>query len=56
MHLDGCMQRAQHSKEAQELLETLNKTLSKSDFNNYKTDADALVDEIKFLDENRMRQ
>jgi Adenylate and Guanylate cyclase catalytic domain len=48
--------RAQHSKEAQELLETLNKTLSKSDFNNFKTDADALVDEIKFLDENRMRQ
>lgn len=48
--------RAQHSKEAQELLEELNKTLSKSDFNNFKTDADALVDEIKFLDENRMRQ
>ena len=48
--------RAQHSKEAQELLEELNKTLSRSDFNNFKTDADALVDEIKFLDENRMRQ
>lgn len=47
--------RAEHSKEAQKLLEDLNKTISKSDFNNYKTDGDALVDEIKFMDENRMR-
>jgi hypothetical protein len=48
--------RAQHSSEAQRLLEELNKTITKSDFNNYKTDADALVDEIKFIDDNRMRQ
>lgn len=48
--------RAQHNSEAQRLLEDLNKTISKSDFNNYKTDADALVDEIKFIDDNRMRQ
>ena len=47
--------RAEHDKEAQKLLEDLNKTLSKSDFNNYKTDGDALVDEIKFIDDNRMR-
>jgi hypothetical protein len=47
--------RAEHDAEAQKLLEALNKTISKSDFNNYKTDADALVDEIKFIDENRMR-
>jgi hypothetical protein len=47
--------RAQHNSEAQRLLEELNKTISKSDFNNYKTDADALVDEIKFIDDNRMR-
>ena len=47
--------RAEHNAEAQKLLEDLNKTLSKSDFNNYKTDGDALVDEIKFIDENRMR-
>lgn len=47
--------RAEHNTEAQKLLEDLNKTLSKSDFNNYKTDGDALVDEIKFIDENRMR-
>jgi len=48
--------RAQHNSEAQRLLEALNKTISKSDFNNYKTDADALVDQIKFIDDNRMRQ
>jgi hypothetical protein len=48
--------RAQHNNEAQRLLEELNKTISKSDFNNYKTDADAFVDEIKFIDDNRMRQ
>lgn len=48
--------RAQHNSEGQRLLEELNKTISKSDFNNYKTDADALVDEIKFIDDNRMRQ
>ena len=48
--------RAQHNAEAQRLLEDLNKTLSKTDFNNYKTDADALVDQIKFIDDNRMRQ
>jgi hypothetical protein len=47
--------RAQHSSEAQRLLEELNKTISKSEFSNYKTDADALVDEIKFIDDNRMR-
>jgi len=48
--------RAEHNAEAQQLLEQLNKTISKSDFNNYKTDADALVDQIKFIDDNRMRQ
>lgn len=48
--------RAEHDKEAQKLLEDLNKKISKSDFNNFKTDGDALVDEIKFIDENRMRQ
>ena len=47
--------RAEHNNEAQKLLEDLNKTISKSDFNNFKTDADALVDEIKFIDDNRMR-
>lgn len=47
--------RAEHNTEAQRLLEDLNKTISKSDFNNFKTDGDALVDEIKFIDENRMR-
>lgn len=47
--------RAEHDAEAQKLLEAINKTISKSEFNNYKTDADALVDEIKFIDENRMR-
>jgi hypothetical protein len=47
--------RAQHNSEAQKLLEELNKTISRSEFNNYKTDADALVDEIKFIDDNRMR-
>jgi hypothetical protein len=47
--------RAQHNSEAQKLLEELNRTISKSDFNNYKTDADALVDEIRFIDDNRMR-
>jgi class 3 adenylate cyclase len=47
--------RAEHNAEAQKLLEDLNKTISKSDFNNYKTDGDALVDEIKFIDDNRMR-
>jgi class 3 adenylate cyclase len=48
--------RAQHNSEAQRLLEELNKTLTKTDFNNFKTDADALVDQIKFIDDNRMRQ
>jgi len=47
--------RAEHNAEAQKLLEDLNKTISKSDFNNFKTDADALVDEIKFIDDNRMK-
>jgi class 3 adenylate cyclase len=47
--------RAEHDKEAQKLLEDLTKIISKSDFNNYKTDGDALVDEIKFIDDNRMR-
>ena len=47
--------RAQHSNEAQKLLEELNRSISKVEFNNYKTDADALVDEIKFIDDNRMR-
>jgi len=47
--------RAEHNNEAQKLLEDLNKTISKSDFNNFKTDGDALVDEIKFIDDNRMR-
>jgi class 3 adenylate cyclase len=47
--------RAEHDKEAQKLLEGLTKVISKSDFNNFKTDGDALVDEIKFIDENRMR-
>jgi class 3 adenylate cyclase len=48
--------RAQHNAEAQKLLEDLNKTISKAEFNNFKTDADALVDQIKFIDDNRMRQ
>lgn len=48
--------RAEHDKEAQKLLEELTKKISKSDFSNFKTDGDALVDEIKFIDENRMRQ
>lgn len=47
--------RAEHNREAQRLLEDLIKTISKSDFSNYKTDGDALVDEIKFIDDNRMR-
>jgi hypothetical protein len=47
--------RAERNTEAQNLLEQLIKTISKSDFNNFKTDADALVDEIKFIDDNRMR-
>lgn len=47
--------RAQHNTEAQKLLEDLNKTITKTDFNNFKTDADALVDQIKFIDDNRMR-
>ena len=48
--------RAEHSAEAQKLLEQLNKNISKTDFNNFKTDADALVDQIKFMDDNRMKQ
>jgi class 3 adenylate cyclase len=48
--------RAQHNAEAQKLLEDLNKTISRAEFNNFKTDADALVDQIKFIDDNRMRQ
>lgn len=47
--------RAEHNTQAQRLLEDLNKTITKSDFNNYKTEADALVDQIKFIDDNRMR-
>jgi hypothetical protein len=47
--------RAEHNTEAQKLLEDLIKTISKSEFNNFKTDADALVDEIKFIDNNRMK-
>jgi hypothetical protein len=47
--------RAEHNHHAQKMLEDLNKTLSKADFNNYKTDADALVDQIKFIDDNRMK-
>ena len=47
--------RAEHNTQAQRMLEDLNKTISRTDFNNYKTDADALVDQIKFIDENRMR-
>lgn len=47
--------RAEHNTEAQKLLEDLSKSISKSDFNNFKTDADALVDQIKFIDDNRMR-
>jgi len=48
--------RAEHSAEAQKLLEALNKNISKAEFNNFKTDADALVDQIKFMDDNRMKQ
>lgn len=48
--------RAEHNNEAQSLLEDLNKTITRNEFNSFKTDADALVDEIKFLDENRMKQ
>jgi TPR repeat protein len=47
--------RAEHNTEAQTLLEALTKTISRSDFNNYRTDGDALVDEIKFIDDNRQR-
>ena len=47
--------RAQHDSRGQALIEELNKTISKTDFQNYKTDADALVDQIKFIDNNRMR-
>ena len=47
--------RAEHNTAAQKLLEDLNKTITKTEFNNYKTDADALVDQIKFIDDNRMR-
>lgn len=47
--------RAEHNQEAQSLLEQLLKIISKADFNNFKTDADALVDEIKFIDDNRMK-
>ena len=47
--------RAEHNTEAQRLLEDLNKTITKAEFNNFKTDADALVDQIKFIDDNRMR-
>jgi class 3 adenylate cyclase len=48
--------RAEHNNEAQSLLEALNKTISKADFNRYKIDGDALVDEIKFLDDNRQQR
>jgi len=48
--------RAQHNSTAQKLLEDLNKTISKAEFQNFKTDADALVDQIKFMDDNRMKQ
>ena len=48
--------RAQHSNEAQLKLEQLIKTVSKSEFNNWKVSADGLVDEIKFIDDNRMRR
>jgi len=47
--------RAEHSAEAQKLIENLNKTISRTDFNNYKTEADALVDQIKFMNDNSMR-
>ena len=48
--------RAQHNSTAQKLLEDINKTISKAEFQNFKTDADALVDQIKFIDDNRMKQ
>lgn len=48
--------RAEYSKEAQKLLDDLNKTLTKAEFTNFKTDADALVDQIKFIHDNKMRQ
>jgi hypothetical protein len=47
--------RSEHNVAAQKLLEDLNKTITKAEFNNFKTDADALVDQIKFIDDNRMR-
>ena len=47
--------RAQHDSRGQTSIEQLNKTISKTEFQNYKTDADALVDQIKFIDDNRMR-
>ncbi|NBV27541.1 adenylate/guanylate cyclase domain-containing protein [bacterium] len=47
--------RAQHNTHAQKLIEELNKTISRTDFQNFKTDADALVDQIKFIDDNRMK-
>ena len=47
--------RAEHNDQAQKLIEDLNKTITKTEFNNFKTDADALVDEIKFINNNRMK-
>ena len=47
--------RAQHDSRAQKMIEELNKTISKVEFKNYKTDADALVDQIKFIDDNLMK-
>ena len=47
--------RSQHNTEAQTMLEQLNKNLSRVEFTNYKTEADALVDEIKFINNNRMK-
>lgn len=47
--------RSEHNQDAQKRLEELNKTLSKAEFQNYKTDADALVDQIKFIYDNKMR-
>jgi len=41
--------RAEHNSEAQTLLEALNKTISRTDFDRYKINGDALVDEIKFV-------
>lgn len=45
--------RAERDSEAQAHLEELNKNISKTEFISFKTAGDALVDEIKFIYNNR---